>query len=178
MPPKIRLPPREVVLPSDRRKLSALLIVPLVMVIADVVADRTALKFLLLPPFGALTYVVFVNPGRVDMNVRRVILCPTATGVYAWLLANALGYNAVSVALAVIGTMLIMWLLDTVMIVPPLALALLTVLLHDQVRGQVDYIISVFVFTIFVYGLYLVWLRLPLDHHADEPSRPEQEQTG
>jgi hypothetical protein len=112
------------------------------------------------------------------MNVRRVILCPTATGVYAWLLANALGYNAVSVALAVIGTMLIMWLLDTVMIVPPLALALLTVLLHDQVRGQVDYIISVFVFTIFVYGLYLVWLRLPLDHHADEPSRPEQEQTG
>lgn len=148
------------------------------MVIADVAADRTALKFLLLPPFGALTYVVFVNPGRVEINLRRVILCPTATGVYAWLLANTLGYNAVSVALAVVGTMILMWALDTAMIVPPLALALLTVLLHDQVRGQVDYIISVFVFTIFIYGLYLAWLHLPLDQHTDMPHQTEQDQAG
>jgi hypothetical protein len=174
-----------VVIPNDRRKLSALVIVPLVMVIADVAADRTALKFLLLPPFGALTYVVFVNPGQVNMTVRRVILCPTATGVYAWLLANTLGYNALSVALAVVGTMILMWALDTVMIVPPLALALLTVLLHAQVRGQVDYIISVFVFTIALYCLYLAWLRVPLGQDAEGPGQDaegpghtEQEQTG
>jgi hypothetical protein len=35
----------------------------------------------------------------------------------------------------------------------------------------VDYIISVFVFTLFIYGLYVAWLRLPLDQHADETAR-------
>ena len=75
----------------DLRRVSALLIVPAILVIADVAANQTALKFLLLPPLGALTYLVFVNPGKVQMNVRRVVICPTATALFAWALANTIG---------------------------------------------------------------------------------------
>jgi hypothetical protein len=153
---------------ADQRKLSALLLVPTILVIADVAADRTALKFLLLPPFGALTYVLFVNPAGVEMNIRRVVVCPTAVALLAWILANTIGYNAVSVALATIGTMLIMWSLGASSIVPPLALALLTILLHQEVRGRVDYIVSVFLFTVAIYWIYLLWLRLPLDAERQE----------
>ena len=147
----------------DLRKLSALLLVPSILVIADVAADRTALKFLLLPPLGALTYLVFVNPAHIEMNVRRVVICPTATAVLAWSLASTVGYNALSVFLVTAGTMAIMWGLDAFSIVPPLALALLTILLHDQVRGHLDYLLSVFVFTVALYGLYLLWLRIPFE---------------
>jgi CBS-domain-containing membrane protein len=146
----------------DRRTLLGLLIVPAIMVAADVAADRTALKFLLLPPLGALTYLLFVNPAGVEMNVRRVVICPSATALLAWTLANLVGYNALSVALATTGTMAIMWALGAPTIVPPLALALLTILLHEEVRGRVDFIISVVVFTIVIYCLYRLWLRLPL----------------
>ena len=146
--------------PVDPRTLSAYLLVPLILVLSDVAADRTALKFLLLPPFGALTYLLFVNPAHVEMNVRRVIICPTAVALLAWILASTIGYNAVSVAVATVGTMAIMWVLGAVSIVPPLALALLTILLHDQVRGRLDYILSVFLFTVAIYGLYVLWLRL------------------
>lgn len=146
--------------PVTLRRASAILIVPGVLMAADVAADRTALKFLLLPPLGALTYLLFVNPARVEMNARRVIICPSATAVLAWLIANLLGYNVLSVALVTVGTLAIMWGLDSATIVPPLALALLTVLLHTEVRGQVDYIISVVIFTVFIYCLYQVWKRL------------------
>lgn len=144
----------------DPRTLVGLLLVPAIMVVADIAADRTALKFLLLPPLGALTYLVFVNPAGVEMNVRRIVLCPSATAVLAWTLANVIGYNALSVALATGGTMAIMWALDAPSIVPPLALALLTILLHAEVRGRVDYIVSVVIFTVALYGLYRVWVRL------------------
>lgn len=149
--------------PLDRRRITALVVVPAVLMLADVAANRTALKFLLLPPLGALTYLLFVNPAGVEMNARRVIAAPTATAAYAWTIASVLGYNAVSVGLVTAGTIAIMWLLNAPSVVPPLALALLTVLLHDQVRGQVDYLISVFVFTVVIYALYQLWLRLPLD---------------
>ncbi len=145
------------------RRATALVLVPMILVIADVAANRTALKFLLLPPLGALTYLVFVNPARVDMNLRRIVVAPTATAALAWLAANWLGYNAVSVATVTVGTMLILWILRSATIVPPLALALLTVLLYKDVRGQVDYILSVFIFTAALYLLYRLWLRLPLD---------------
>jgi hypothetical protein len=81
----------------------------------------------------------------------------------AWALASTVGYNAVSVVVATVGTMLILWLLAAPAVVPPLALALLTVLLHDEVRGQVDYVLSVFVFSAVIYCLHRIWLRLPLD---------------
>ena len=147
----------------DPRKVSAFVLVPAVLVVADFAADRTALKFLLLPPLGALTYILFVNPANADMNVRRVIICPTATALLAWTLASTLGYNAVSVALATIGTMAIMWGLEAPSIVPPLALALLTILLHQEVRGRLDYVLSVFIFTVAIYCIHRVWVRLPLD---------------
>jgi hypothetical protein len=131
-------------------------------------ADRTALKFLLLPPFGALTYLLFVNPANVTMNLRRVVICPTATALLAWILASTIGYNAVSVALVTIGTMALMWALQAFMIVPPLALALLTMLLYRDVRGRVDYVLSVLLFTMVVYGIYLLWLRLPFPGDAQE----------
>lgn len=155
----------------DLRRASALAIVPAVMVVADIAADRTALKFLLLPPFGALTYLVFVNPAGVQMNMRRIVVCPTATAVLAWVVANTLGYNALSVALATIGTVAIMWGLDAAFVVPPLALALLTVLLHQEVQGRPDYILCVFIFTIGIYVLYVFWLRLPFGGSArgEEP---------
>jgi hypothetical protein len=145
------------------RRASGLVLVPAILVLADVAADRTALKFLLLPPLGALTYLLFVNPLGVDMNIRRVVVAPTATALMAWALASTVGYNAVSVAVATVGTMLILWLLAAPAVVPPLALALLTVLLHDEVRGQVDYVLSVFVFSAVIYCLHRIWLRLPLD---------------
>lgn len=145
-----------------RRTLVGLLLVPAIMVVADIAADRTALKFLLLPPLGALTYLVFVNPAGIEMNMRRIVLCPSATAVLAWTLANVIGYNALSVALATGGTMAIMWALGAPSIVPPLALALLTILLHAEVRGRVDYILSVVIFTVALYCLYRLWLRLPL----------------
>lgn len=148
---------------ADLRTVSACMLIPAILVTADVAADRTALKFLLLPPFGALTYVVFINPAQLEMNIRRVVICPTAVALLAWTLANTIGYNAVSVAVATIGTMAIMWLLGSASIVPPLALALLTILLHVEVRGKLDYILSVFLFTVCIYAIYLVWLRLPLD---------------
>ena len=50
--------------------------------------------------------------------------------------------------------------------VSALLLALLTILLHQEVRGRVDYIISVFIFTVVMYGLYVMWLRLPLEPRA------------
>lgn len=145
------------------RRATALVLVPAILVIADVAANRTALKFLLLPPLGALTYLVFVNPALVEMNVRRIVVAPTATAALAWLLATWVGYNAVSVAAVTIGTMLILWVLRAASIVPPLALALLTVLLYKDVRGQIDYILSVFIFTAALYCIYRIWLRLPLD---------------
>lgn len=43
-----------------------------------------------------------------------------------------------------------------------MALALLTLLLHQQVRWHVDCPISVGVFTVVLYGIYVVWRRLPL----------------
>jgi CBS-domain-containing membrane protein len=152
----------------DPRKLSAFLLVPAILVAADVAADRTAMKFLLLPPLGALTFLVFVNPAHVAMNVRRIIVGPTATALLAWTLANVLGYNAVSVALATIGTMAIMWALDATLIVPPLALALLTLLLHSEVHGRVDYLISVFAFTVAIYALYRLWLWIPFERSTGE----------
>jgi hypothetical protein len=152
----------------DTRRISALLLVPSILVVADLAADRTALKFLLLPPLGALTYLVFVNPARVDMNLRRVVVCPTATALLAWTIAGSIGYNFASVALVTIGTMAIMWGLEASSIVPPLALALLTILLHTEVRWQVDYVLSVFIYSVVLYGVYLVWLRLPLDRRGSE----------
>lgn len=151
------------------RRATALVLVPLMLVVADVAANRTALKFLLLPPLGALTYLVFVNPARVEMNLRRIVIAPTATATLAWLVANWLGYNAVSVAVVTIGTMLILWVLRSATIVPPLALALLTVLLYKEVRGQVDYILSVFIFSAALYCIYRIWLRLPLDADDKRP---------
>jgi hypothetical protein len=147
----------------DHRLLTALVLVPAILVLADVAANRTALKFLLLPPLGALTYLVFVNPAHVEMNIRRVVVAPTATATLAWLMATWIGYNALSVAAVTVGTMLILWALRAVAVVPPLALALLTVLLYKDVRGQVDYVLSVFVFTAAIYCLYRLWLRLPID---------------
>lgn len=162
----------------DLRRASALILVPLILIVADIAADRTTLKFLLLPPFGALTYLLFVNPSKVDMNIRRIVICPTATAVLAWILANTVGYNAISVALATTGTMAIMWALGAYLIVPPLALALLTILLHQEVRGHVDYILSVFVFTVAVYCIYLIWLRLPLDGGAIHDSSDQRHVSG
>lgn len=151
------------------RRASALVLVPAILVIADVAANRTALKFLLLPPLGALTYLVFVNPARVEMNIRRIVIAPTATATLAWLMATWVGYNAVSVAAVTIGTMLILWILRAVSIVPPLALALLTVLLYKDVRGQVDYILSVFIFSAALYCIYRIWLHLPFSPDEMEP---------
>lgn len=149
--------------PRDARRVTAVVLVPVILVIADVAANRTALKFLLLPPLGALTYLLFVNPARVEMNVRRVVVAPTLTAIFAWLLATYVGYNALSVAAVTVGTMLILWLLRAVTIVPPLALALLTILLYKDVRGQVDYVLSVFIFTAMIYLIYRLWMRLPLE---------------
>lgn len=145
------------------RRASALVLVPVILVVADVAANRTALKFLLLPPLGALTYLLFVNPAGVEMNLRRVVVAPTLTATFAWGLATGIGYNAVTVAAATVGTMLILWLLRSATIVPPLALALLTILLYKDVRGQVDYVLSVFIFTAAIYLIHRLWLRLPLD---------------
>jgi CBS-domain-containing membrane protein len=161
---------------ANPRKLSAFFLVPAVLVVADIAADRTTLKFLLLPPLGALTYLLFVNPAGVEMNVRRVVVCPTATALLAWTLANTVGYNAISVAAATVGTMAIMWGLEASMVVPPLALALLTILLHQEVRNRFDYVLSVLIFTVAVYGLYLLWRRLPLDRRASGPAAPEQQE--
>lgn len=149
--------------PRDARRVTAVVLVPVILVIADVAANRTALKFLLLPPLGALTYLLFVNPARVEMNVRRVVVAPTLTAIFAWLLATYVGYNALSVAAVTVGTILILWLLQAVTIVPPLALALLTILLYKDVRGQVDYVLSVFIFTATIYLIYRLWMRLPLE---------------
>lgn len=149
------------------RQVSALILVPAVLVVADFAASRTTLKFLLLPPFGALTYLVFVNPAGVTMNLRRVVLAPTATAAYAWILAGTLGYTPASVALGTLGTILIMYGLQATSVVPPLALELLTLLLHREVNGKPGYILSVLLFTLGIYGLYLLWLRLPLDHTLD-----------
>jgi hypothetical protein len=66
------------------------------------------------------------------------------------------------VVLGTAGTICLMWVLDARVIVPPLALALLTILLHSEVRGRPDYVLSVFVFTVAIYALYRLWLRLPL----------------
>lgn len=144
----------------------------MVLVAADIVATQTALKFLLLPPFGALTYLVFVNPGSIELNVRRVIICPSATAILAWAVANTLGYNTFSVALTTIATMGLMFILDSRMVVPPLALELLTLLLHNQVKGQAGYIISVVVFTTVIYLLYRVWARLVSEPEQAEAMTP------
>lgn len=132
-----------------------------ILVLADIASTQTPLKFLLLPPFGALSYLVFVNPGNVHFNFRRIVLCPVLTAVLAWTLASTIGYNPLSIGLGTGGTMLIMWVLDAGMIVPPLALELLTLLLHDQIRGRFDYLASVFAFTALMYGLHVLWSRIP-----------------
>lgn len=152
-----RLPPVTI------RVALSFLIVPALLVLADVGASRTSLKYLLLPPFGALAYLVFINPARVRLGWRQIILAPTLTAVWAWLIAGALGYNAPAVAVAVIGTMAIMWSTGSRMVVPPMALALLTLLLHNDVRWRIGYLISVLVFTVVMYAVYRLWLRLPLD---------------
>ncbi len=157
-------------IPFRTREITALVLVPAVLIAADIVATRTALKFLLLPPFGALTYLVFVNPGNIQINLRRVVICPTATALLAWVVANTLGYNTISVAVSTIGTMGLMFVLDSRMVVPPLALELLTLLLHNQVKGQFGYIISVAVFTAAIYILYLAWVRL-----VSEPTSAQAE---
>lgn len=152
--------------------MTALVLVPLVLVGADLAATRTALKFLLLPPFGALTYLVFVNPGNIDLNVRRVVICPSLTAILAWAVANTLGYNAFSVAFTTIATMGLMFLLDSRMIVPPLALELLTLLLHREVKGQIGYIISIVVFTVAIYLVYRIWSRLVRQANPAEATKP------
>ncbi|MGH2447826.1 MAG: HPP family protein [Chloroflexota bacterium] len=144
------------------RQLSAIVLVPAILVVADVLSGRT-LKFLLLPPFGALTYLVFINPVAVELNVRRIIVAPSVSGLYAWLIAQYLGYQPLSIFLATAGTMVILWLTKSTMIVPPLALELLTLLLHQEVHNRFGYVVSVVVFTIGVYLIYLAWRRLPLD---------------
>jgi hypothetical protein len=158
------------------RRLVVLLVVPAVLVVADVAANRTALKFLLLPPFGALAYLVFMNPAQIELNVRRVIVAPTASAALAWILANTVGYNVLSVGLATGGTMLIMWLLDAPMIVPPMALTLLTLLLHSEVRGKVGYIVSVFVFTLALYALHRLWVKIPFERPPSDAAGQTDQQ--
>jgi hypothetical protein len=140
------------------------------LVVADVAASYTALKFLLLPPFGALAYLVFVNPAAVPLNVRRIVLCPTLTALLAWTLAATLGYSVLSIVVGTGGTIAIMWLLNAQTIVPALALELLSLLLHDQIRHRPGYVVSVFVFTVALYALYRLWLHLPAES-ASESSR-------
>jgi hypothetical protein len=56
------------------------------------------------------------------------------------------------------------------MVVPPLALELLTLLLHNQVKGQFSYVVSVVVFTVAIYLLYLAWawlVREPLPEQTE-----------
>lgn len=149
------------------RPLLAFLAVPLVLVLADVAANRTTLKFLLLPPFGALTYMVIVNPSRVDLNLRRLILAPTAATVIAWVVGNALGYTPIAIGAATLGTLLVMWVLDAVTMAPCLALALLTLLLHREVGWNVGYPIAVFLFTLILYIL-----NAAMQHRGQRDSRP------
>lgn len=148
--------------PANLRTLLGALLVVAILTVADVAATRTTLKFLLLPPFGALTYLVFLNPARLELGVRHIILSPTLTAVWAWLLASIVGDTVISVAAAAAGTMAIMWITRTHLVVPPMALALLTLLLYRDVRWQVDYLISVLIFTIGVYILYRLWIVLPI----------------
>jgi hypothetical protein len=151
-------------LPSVTVGLAAsFVLVPVLLMAADLAATRTALKYLLLPPFGALAYLVFINPTRIELDARHVILAPTLTAVWSWMVAGVLGYNLPAVGLVVLGTMVIMWGTGSRMVVPPMALALLTLLLHGAVRWQIAYPLSVFVFTLAMYAIYRLWLRLPLD---------------
>ena len=146
--------------------IAGILLVTVILVVADVAATFSALKFLLLPPFGALAYLVFVNPAQVLITVRRVVFCPIAAALLAWGLASTIEYNIVSIAAATLGTIALMWLLDAAMVVPPVALELLTLLLHRQVRGDPIYPASVCVFTVGIYLLYQIWDRLVVIEEA------------
>lgn len=143
------------------RTLHLAIAVPIILALADVAANRTALKFLLLPPFGALAYTVLVNPARLDLNLRRLVLAPTAATVIAWILGNELGYTPVSVAVATGATTLVMWLFGALTIVPCLALELLALLLHRQVGWNVGYPLAVFLFTVILFGMHLILRHRP-----------------
>ncbi|HZU13289.1 MAG TPA: HPP family protein [Chloroflexota bacterium] len=152
--------------PITWRLVCALVLVPLILVASDFAATRSSLKYLLLPPFGALTYLVFVNPARAPLGFRNIVLAMSLTGLWSWFIASEFGYRPLTVGSAVLGTMAIMWLTGSRRVVPPMALCLLTLLLHDEIRWQVDYLLSVVIFTLLLWLLSVVWRRLPLDREV------------
>lgn len=152
--------------PVTWRLLLALVLVPAILVASDLAATRSALQFLLLPPFGALAYLVFIHPEGAALSFRHIVLAMCLTALWSWLIASAFGYHALTVGVAATGTIVIMWVSGARRVVPPMALCLLTLLLHSEIRWQVDYLLSVLVFTLLLWLFSLLWVMLPLDRVA------------
>lgn len=133
--------------------LSALVVVPLLIAFVTIAGARTPLRFLLFPPLAALAYGILTNPDQPSANLRGIVVAPTLTAIVVLPISAYMGADAPAYAVAVLVTIVIMRLVGSTL-VPPLALAVLIVLL--RVRDPV-FAVSVFVATLLLYAIFMLW---------------------
>ena len=139
--------------------LSALVIVPLLIGFVTVAEARTPFRFLLFPPLAALAYGILTNPDQPSANLRGIVVAPTLTAIAVLPVSALMGADAPAYGVAVLVTIIILRLVDSTL-VPPLALAVLIVLLrvHDPI-----FAVSVFAATLLLYIIFVLWKRLLLE---------------
>lgn len=139
--------------------LSALVLVPLLVGFVTVAEVHTPFRFLLFPPLAALAYGVFTNPDHASANPRGIVVAPTLTAVFVLPVSAFMGAGAPAYGVAVLVTIVILRLVGSTL-VPPLALAVLIVLL--RVRDPI-FAVSVFIATLLLFIIFLLWKRLMLE---------------
>lgn len=139
--------------------LSALVAVPLLVGLVAVLELHTPFRFLLFPPLAALAYAIFTNPDHPSATVVGIVVAPTLTALLVMPIGAVLGTSAPAFGLAALVTIVLLRLARTTL-VPPLALAVLIVLLRIH---QLMFAVSVLAATLLLYAIFALWKRLLLD---------------
>lgn len=169
--------------PSTRRVLTigrfqyltAFVFVPALIAILIFVSNTVdALSFLLFPPLAAAAYELFANPGKPSSTAEGMVVGMTGGALSGWAavtLDRALfgpspaGTFEVSVTAAVMCVLItgvVLWLFD-VDLAPSFAVALLVLLLDIPPEA---YVLSVFLASSLIAGVFLVWHRRIYERRA------------
>lgn len=157
--------------------LSALVAVPVLVGLVAVLELHSPFRFLLFPPLAALAYAIFTNPDHPSATLIGIVVAPTLTALLVLPISAALGASAPAFGLAVLVTIVLLRL-TRITLVPPLALAVLIVLLHIH---QLMFAVSVLAATLLLFAIFVLWKRLlldrwhprhPMESGADGPPSP------
>ncbi|GAA5119365.1 HPP family protein [Haloechinothrix salitolerans] len=131
----------------------ALLILPALLGVLELLSVHTQLKFLLIPPLASIGYRIFRAPHAAATRARSVILAPTLGSLCGLLLSTWSGLTTLSTALAVAAGILIV---EAVAADAPPTLAI-TLLALFGTDPDWTYPLSVLVATTSLYVVFLGW---------------------